>query len=66
MSFVNFNIKILLCKGRSKAFLTRNDLVYVRTMFDKTIQKKPIDQTLNSPNPDAILLNISKHRVGIL
>ena len=40
MSFVNFYNKIFLFTGRSKAFLTRNELVYISTMFDKTIQKK--------------------------
>ena len=40
MSFVNFYNKIFLFTGRSKAFLTRNELVYVSTMFGKTIQKK--------------------------
>ena len=40
MSFVNFDNKILLCAGRSKTFLTRNELIYDSKMFLKTIQKK--------------------------
>ena len=67
MSFVNFYNNMLLCTCRSKAPLTRNELVYVSAMFDKVIQKKkPFVQTLNSPNSDGILLNISKQRAGML
>ena len=67
MSFANLYNKILLCTGKSKAPLTRNELVYVSAMFVKEILKKnPFDQTLNSTNSDIILLNISKHTAGIL
>ena len=67
MSFANFNNKFFLCTGRSKAPLTRNELVYVSAIFGKVIlKKKPFDQTINSPNFDVILLDISNHTAGIL
>ena len=40
LSFANFYNKILLCTGKSKAPLTRNELVYVSAMFGKEILKK--------------------------
>ena len=63
MSFVNFSNEVLSCTGRIRAPLTRNQLVYVSTMFDKTIHRKKIfDQTLNSSNPAAILLQETENR----
>ena len=59
MSFVNFSNEVLSCTGRIRA----PQLVYVSTMFDKTIHRKKIfDQTLNSSNPAAILLQETENK----
>ena len=41
-SFVNFYNKILLCTGISKAFLTRNELVYVSAIVGPIQKKNPL------------------------
>ena len=46
-SFVNFYNKILLCTGISKAFLTRNELVYVSAIVGPIQKKNPLTISQN-------------------